>query len=371
MRSPASRPPSPYDDWCNVAEDGLAELRLRDYQPRTAIRTAVTAVPAPAHEVVDAHNHLGRWLAPDWLAPDVAALLRTMDAAQVRTVVNLDGRWGDELQANLDRYDRAHPGRFVTFCHADWSLLARDDGPDLLVEQLRQSAADGAAGLKVWKDLGLEVRDELGMLVLPDDWRLHRLFATAGELGLPVLIHTADPVAFFQPLDRHNERLDELGVHPEWWFGGDGRPTFDELIGALDRLIGECPGTTFIGAHMGCAAEDLARVDAMLTAHPNYVVDTSGRMGELGRQPRATARLIARHPDRVLFGSDAYPLALEDYQLWFRFLETADECFDYSPGEAIPPQGRWQVAALDLAADLLPNLYAGNARRVLGLPASA
>ena len=346
----------------------LEDLRLADFAPRPSVRAPVTSVDRPAHQVIDVHNHLGRWLSAGWMAPDVDAQLALMDAAGVVTVVNLDGRWGDELEANLDRYDRAHPGRFITFCHADWDLLAQGDGAtESLVAQLRASVRAGARGLKVWKDLGLGVRDAGGALVMPDDARLQPLFAEAGVLGVPVLIHTADPIAFFAPLDRHNERLDELGAFPEWWFGRQGLPTFDALIDALDRLVGSCPRTTFIGAHVGCAAEDLARVDAMLTAHPNYVVDLSARMAELGRQPRAARRLVERHPDRVLFGSDAYPASIDDYRVWYRFLETEDECFDYAPGSEVPPQGRWQVSALGLPKALLPDVYAGNARRVLGI----
>ena len=343
------------------------DLHLRDYAPRPAVRTRITEVHHPAHDVIDAHNHLGRWLSKDWMTPDVDELLALLDAAHVSTVVNLDGKWDDELDANLDRYDRAHPGRFITFCQADWSLLLTDDPAPRLVDQLRRSVDTGARGLKIWKDVGLEVRDGSGTLVMPDDERLQPLFAEAGALGVPVLIHTADPIAFFQPLDRHNERVDELAEFPEWWFGGPGRPSFDALIDSLERLVGSCPQTTFIGAHVGCAAEDLARVDAMLTAYPNFVVDLSARMAELGRQPRASKKLIERHPKRVLFGSDAFPVSLEDYHVWYRFLETDDECFDYAPTEEIPPQGRWQVSALDLPKHLLADLYAGNARRVLGL----
>lgn len=345
----------------------LADLRLADFAPRSSARVPVTEVTAPAHEVIDAHNHLGRWLSEDWMTPDVGALLRLMDDAHVRLVVNLDGRWGDELDANLARYDRAHPGRFLTFCQADWRHLARPDAARRLEEDLCRSVDAGARGLKIWKDLGLVVRDGSGTLVLPDDDRLAPMFDTAGELGVPVLIHTADPIAFFAPLDRHNERVDELGHFPEWWFGRPGLPSFDELIDALDRLVGASPSTTFIGAHVGCAAEDLGRVDAMLTAHANYVVDLSARMAELGRQPRAARRLVERHPTRILFGTDAFPATLDDYLVWYRFLETADECFDYAPGEEIPPQGRWQVSALDLPPTLLADVYAGNARRVLGV----
>lgn len=138
------------------------------------------------------------------------------------------------------------------------------------------------------------------------------------------------------------------------------------MIGSLDRLVGSCPGTSFIGAHVGCAAEDLRLVDGLLRRHPNLSIDLGGRMAELGRQPRAARRLVVDHPDRVLFGTDAFPVEDITYPLWFRFCETDDECFDYAPGAAVPPQGRWQVAALDLPPELLAGVYGANARRLLG-----
>ena len=90
----------------------------------------------------------------------------------------------------------------MTFCHVDLRAIGRPGfDAEVLVESLRRSREAGARGLKIWKDLGLGIRDESGRLVLPDDERLAPVFAAAGELGLPVLIHTADPVAFFEPVD--------------------------------------------------------------------------------------------------------------------------------------------------------------------------
>jgi predicted TIM-barrel fold metal-dependent hydrolase len=322
--------------------------------------------------VIDAHNHLGRWLTGDgsWMTPDIATLLDVMDTAGVETIVNLDGRWGDELRQNLDRYDRAHPGRFLTFCHVDWSQLASDDASTASVErlttQLQQSADAGARGVKVWKDVGLEVRDASGRLVSPDDARVVSVLRAAGDLGLPVLIHTADPVAFFEPLTRDNERWDELQVHPEWWFGGKGMPSFGELIASLDRLIGACPGTTFIGAHAGCWAEDVDAVGDMLARHDNWNIDVAGRIGELGRRPRRFRTLVETFPDRVLFGTDCFPITADDYTRHRRFLESSDVGFDYS-GESPPPQGNWTIDGAAIPSELLPALYTGNAQRVLHL----
>ena len=322
--------------------------------------------------MIDAHNHLGRWLSDDgdWLVRDVDQFITMLDAAGVETIVNLDGRWDDELVANIARYDAQHPDRILTFCHIDWSVLSADHDSrstiETLTRQLAASAAAGARGVKVWKDLGLHVQDSFGALVMPDDHRVVAVLQAAGDLGLPVLIHTADPVAFFEPLTQENERWDELQVHPEWWFGGARFPTFVELMHSLDRLIAQCPGTTFIGAHVGCWAEDLDGVGQMLASHPQWNVDIAGRLGELGRRPHAFARLVAAFPDRVLFGTDCFPPTDDDYARHRRFMETADRDFAYS-GDRSPPQGNWTIDGAAIEPRFLPGIYRENASRILRL----
>ena len=351
----------------------LSALPLAAWTPRSSLRARQTSVPRSQVPAIDIHNHLGRWLSDDgdWMIPDVGKLIATMDAHNIEAIVNLDGRWGDELTDNLERYDRGFPGRFHTFCQLDWELLATPGGAEALHESLRESARRGARGLKIWKPLGLSVVDENGVVVLPSDPRVIAVVALAGELELPVLIHTADPMAFFDPLDEHNERLEELVGAPDWWFGDTARfPTFDRLLDAHAELVLACPGTRIVGAHVGCAAEDLDRVERLLETAPNYFVDIAGRMAELGRQPRRTRELIEHFPDRVLFGTDAYPATAEQFELHFRFLESADEAFDYAPGEPIPPQGRWTVSGLELSPEQLALIYRSNAARVLGLPTS-
>jgi predicted TIM-barrel fold metal-dependent hydrolase len=346
----------------------LSSLPLSDYRPRPRLTVASHRVTRARHPAIDAHNHLGRWLSDDgdWVAPDVGRLLALMDEVNVHAIVNLDGRWGAELEANLDRYDRAYPGRFATFCHVDFEEAVRPGFTDRLVDSLRRSAAAGACGLKVWKNLGLGFADERGELLLPDDARLADLWDCAGELRLPVLIHTADPVAFFDPVDGTNERLEELLAHPDWSFCDPRFPRFGRLMDALEAVVANHPRTTFIGAHVGCNAEDLRWVGGMLDRHPNFNVDISARLGELGRQPRAARRLVVSHPDRVLFGTDAFPPDAETYHTHFRFLETDDEHFPYAPWDPVGPQGRWAVSALDLPENVLAAVYHENASRVIG-----
>jgi predicted TIM-barrel fold metal-dependent hydrolase len=237
-------------------------------------------------------------------------------------------------------------------------------------ERLRDSVARGARGLKVWKLLGLRARDPVGRLVTVDDDRLDPLWRAAGELGLPVLIHIADPIAFFGPLDDTNERAEELALHPDWHFWppltapeGAGYPGFDELLDAFDRLLSRHPRVTFIGAHVGCASEDLGLVSGMLARHPNLYVDIAARLGELGRQPNTARRFFLDWSERIVFGTDT-AVDVPSCRLYYRFLETLDDSFDYSP-EPVPPQGRWRISGLGLPDDVLRRVYIENAQRIL------
>jgi predicted TIM-barrel fold metal-dependent hydrolase len=340
--------------------------RLRRFAPRSNLQLSEHTVDAACVPAIDAHAHLGRWLTPDasWMAPDVEALLGLMDEANLVALVNLDGRWDAELDENLARYDHAHPSRFYTFCHLDWGLLEHSDGTERLVRSLERSAQQGARGLKVWKDLGLRVT-VAGRRILPDDPVLSPVWDAAGALGLPVLVHTGDPVAFFQPVDEHNERVEELVSHPSTSLADEGTETLWRLLDSFEAMVAAHPATTFVGAHVGCHVEDLARVSQLLDRYPNLLIDISGRAPELGRQPRAASRLIESHAGRVLFGTDQLPIHREDYGVYFRLLETDDEYFSYAPGRPTPPHGRWQISGLALSHETLEQVYAGNARRLL------
>lgn len=351
---------------------GRGDLRLADWRPEPKLIVPAHPVEGARFAAVDAHNHLGRWLsawvgddAEAWTVPDVGELLDLMDACNIRAIVNLDGRWGAELGANLERYDRAHPGRFATFCHVDWSFAATSgDVGSAAAASLEESVREGAKGIKIWKDLGLHVRDDRGELILPDDRRLTPLWDAAAELEVPVFIHTADPVAFFDPVDERNERYEQLIAYPEWSFADPSFPRFERLIESLENLVGANPSTTFVGVHVGGYAENLSWVARMLDSYSNFHVDIAARVAELGRQPRATRDLIVSHPDRVLFGIDEFPPERENYAIYFRFLETRDEHFPHST-EPVPLMGRWAISGLDLPDDVLRKVYAENALRIV------
>jgi predicted TIM-barrel fold metal-dependent hydrolase len=294
-------------------------------------------------------------------------------------MVNLTGGVGDGLEQTLERFDRAHPGRFLSFTEPSWNAIERDDFPRFQAEQLEKAHELGARGLKLTKTLGLYLRENVttGALVPVDDPRFDPMWETAGSLGLPVAIHVSDPDAFFLPTNRHNERYEELTNHPDWSFYGKDFPTKESLLEARNRVFERHPNTQFVALHVGNRSEDLDDASSCLDRYPNMSVEIGARIGELGRQPRRARRFFESYQDRILFGTDAIPPPLgnetpqqifsdELYQIYFRFLETEDEYFDYAPAP-VPPQGRWRIHGLGLSESILEKVYRDNAARILGL----
>jgi predicted TIM-barrel fold metal-dependent hydrolase len=351
-----------------IENETFPDLPLSQFEPHPCLTTPQTEIHKPRYRAIDAHNHLGGEFGGGWDRRPVSELLDVMDEAGVDALVDLDGGWGEDiLERHLDQFKAIAPERFLHFGGVDWSQWPEhgDRFGEWAAARLREQARRGAQGLKVWKNLGLHVRDQHGERVSVDDPRLDPVWAAAGELHLPVLIHVADPVAFFQPLDRHNERWEELHAHPEWHFPSPPYPPFSAIVEALSRVILRHPGTTFIGAHVGCYAENLDWVGDLLDRAPNFFVDIGARIGELGRQPYSARAFFLEHTDRILFGTDV-PANVESYRLYYRFLESQDEYFNYSRGP-VPDQGRWYIYGLGLPDEVLQQVYAANARRVLGI----
>ncbi len=341
-------------------------MQLTDYRPRSALVTKITPILQPRFPVVDAHNHLGEAFGGSWEKRPASEVLDVLDAAGVRIYVDLDGGFGEHyLHHHLDHFKAVAPERFRIFGGVNWAAWPEQGNRfgEWAAAQLRAQAARGADGLKVWKPFGLQVRDHLGALVPVDDPRLDPLWAAAGELRLPVVVHVADPVAFFDPLDEHNERWEELQAHPDWQFPSPPYPSFESVVTGLANLVARHPGTTFVGAHVGCYSENLAWVSALLDRCPNLYVDIAARISELGRQPYSARRFCLAYADRILFGIDVGP-DLDTYRRYYRFLETDDEYFNYS-GREIPDQGRWCIHGLYLPDDVLQKIYSANAQRIL------
>ena len=365
------------------------DLQLAQFAPRSLLQVAATRVERPRFPVIDLHTHLS-WSATvrSGVATGQAMryfaeprdLLPVMDRKNVRTLVNLTGGSGAGLEETIRRFDRAAPGRFLTLTEPSYGDWLDPRYPQLQADAIGHAKHAGARGLKVLKTLGLYLREHIdsGALVAIDDRRFDPMWEACAGHGLPVFIHTSDPEAFFLPADRNNERYEELSRHPDWSFHGRDFPGNAELLAARDRVIARHPRTTFVLLHVS-NAENLAGVSACLDRYPNTYVDIAARINELGRQPRTTRRFFERYQDRIFFGTDAIPPPAGDetpqqvfgdalYEIYYRFLETEDEYFDYAPA-ATPPQGRWAIYGLGLNDAILEKVYNGNAARLLGLSA--
>lgn len=348
---------------------GLACTRDQDRHEPAPAR------PAGGLRAIDVHTHFG----PEAAERTVALLERH----GIEVAVNLSGRYpGGGLEEQLAAAAR-HPGRIVVFTSPRWSRVLEGAGYGArMAGDLADAARLGARGLKIAKGLGLSIRDQAGRLIAVDDPELDPLFERAGELGLPVAIHTGDPIAFWRRPDSNNERRAELAAHPEWSLFGEDVPTWDQLHAALERRIARHPRTTFIAVHFGNAPEQPERVAAMLERYPNLFIDTAARIPEIGRQPaEAMHRLFITHQDRILFGTDlgvgrvltlgsgggAPPDEAEVERFFassWRYFETADRGFAHPT----PIQGAWTIDGVHLPPAVLTKIYRTNAARLLHLP---
>ncbi len=339
-----------------VSARAAVTLPISDFEPRCSLTLPVHVVERPRFPAIDYHNHLD--------SQDANDVLRIMDACGIEFLVSITMEVGEAGLRQIDRLRSAAPDRFSTIGWMDWSGVERDDFAAVSCDRLERMVEHGACGLKFWKDCGLTVRDATGALLRIDDERLAPIFAKAAELDVPVMFHTADPTAFFQPIDRFNERFEELAAHPDWAWS-DSPVSKRDLLEQRNRVIARHPETQFVGAHLAESGEDLGFLTETLDRLPNLQIDLSARTPELGRQPFRARELFLRYADRIVFGTDLLP-DLDMYRLYFRFLETADEYFEY-PSHA-SRQGRWNIYGLFLPDDVLRKVYRENALRLLGRP---
>jgi len=361
-----------------------APLELSQYEPKSMLQVHETHVERSKFPLIDFHTHIsvsaksekGVALSPErhYLGTP-QELLSVMDRKNIKTMVNLTGGYEKGLVEAVQKYDRAYPGRFLTFTEPSYSHFKEANYPKLQADAIEQAHRDGARGLKILKTLGLYLRENItsGTLVKIDDPRFDPMWDACGQLNMPVAIHISDPVAFFTPTDRFNERFEELNNHPDWSFYDHDFPTNAELLAARNRVIERHPKTIFVTLHFGNFSENLQNVAENLDRYPNMYVDMAARIGELGRQPYTSKKFFDKYQDRILFATDATPHGDEFpqqvfndklYEIYYRFLETDDEYFDYAPAK-VPPQGRWQIYGIQLPDAILQKVYHDNAARLL------
>ncbi len=363
-----------------------ASLDLSQFEPRSMLHVKQTPVTRAKYPIVDVHTHLcfsrksvaGVSLDPErkYLATP-RELLEVMDGKNIAALINLTGGFGSGLEDAIAHFDKAHPGRFFTLTEPCYNRFLEPGYPRIQAEAIAQAQRAGAKGLKILKTLGLHLRENIttGKLVGVDDRRFDPMWDACGQLKMPVAMHVSDPVAFFTPTDRFNERFEELNNHPDWSYYGKDFPSNAEILAARDRMIARHPRTQFLLLHVGNFAEDLEFVSGTLDRFPNTSVETAARLNELGRQPRAARKFFEKYQDRIMIGTDAIPHAENYpqqvfgdklYEIYVRFLETEDEYFDYAPAP-IPPQGRWQIYGIGLPDEILKKVYYQNAERLFGL----
>lgn len=361
-----------------------ARIYLDEYQPKSMLVVPQTHVPRARYPVIDVHSHvsLAFGAAPFGFSPPggtpkpdvervrqrIAQMIPTMDSINLQTMIDLTGGTGDTLKRNISELQKKYEGRFLVCTEPSYARYADANYAKWQGDELHRAKQDGAVGLKVLKSLGLVLRQNIttGPLVKIDDPKFDPMWEAAGGSGLPVFIHIADPDAFFTPIDKYNERYEELQHHPDWSFYGKDYPRKTELLEQRNRVIARHPKTTFVCLHIANHPENLDEVTGWLKRYPNMHCEMAARISELGRQPRRSLKFFDAFQDRIMFGTDAHGPGVDLYRTYYRFLETLDEYFDYS-NNPIPTQGRWKISGVGLPDEILKKVYHNNAARLLGL----
>ncbi len=359
------------------------DIPFHEYDPPSTLVVPENPVPRAKYAFIDVHNH--QWRMPD---QDLAELTAQMDELNMGVMVNLSGRSfrrveddhgnvsyalndGDFLKRAIDNAKQNAPGRFVVFTNVDFSSFGQSDPPEggnwieRAIAQLEEDVANGAQGLKIYKSLGLDLKDGAGERVPVDDERLDPIWARCGELGIPVLIHSGEPAAFWQPKTKDNERLLELMQKPERYRDPEVFASWEQIMGEQHNVFRKHPGTTFINAHLGWMGNDLGRLGRLMDELPNMHTEIGAVLAELGRQPRFAHRWLIKYQDRVMFGKDSW--APSEYPVYFRVLESDDEYLDYYRRR----HAFWKMYGLNLPDEVLKKLYYKNALRIIpGIDAS-
>ncbi len=321
----------------------------------------VSTLVVPEHKIskskfpfIDVHNH--QFSMPTM---DLGTLTAEMDKLNMAVMVNLSGQSGEQIKKSVANIKTNHPKRFIVFANIDFKGIGEDGWSEKAAKQLEEDVKNGANGLKIYKSLGFSVKDNKGNRVTVDDSRLDLIWQKAGELKIPVLIHTADPKSFWDPMDEHNERWLELATHAGRKRADDNPAPFETLIQEQHRMFKKHPKTTFIAAHFGWYPNDLAKLSGLMDAMPNMVVEFGAVIAELGRQPKMAKAFFTKYQDRILFGKDSW--VPSEYATYFRVLETEDEYFPYHKKY----HAFWPMYGMGLSDDILKKIYYKNALRII------
>jgi uncharacterized protein len=330
-------------------------LTIEEYEPKSTLIVPQHPVTRARYPLIDVHNHQDGTMA----AAKLDKLVKDMDSINLQVMVNLSGGYGDKLAAAVKNMKGHYPDRFVVFANIDFSRIDDADYSRRAAAQFEADVKNGAQGLKIFKNFGMDLKDTKGRRIHVDDPRFDGIFEAAGRLQVPVLIHTAEPWAFFQPQDKNNERWLELKQFPSRARPPQKYPAWDTLMDEQHRLFGKHPHTIFINAHLGWLGGNLAELGRLMERYPNMYTEIGAVLAELGRQPKFARQWFLDHQDRVLFGKDIWEPT--EYYCYFRVMETADEYFDYYRKR----HAFWKMYGLDLPDEVLKKLYYKNAMRLI------
>jgi len=231
----------------------------------------------------------------------------------------------------------------------------------------------GAVGIKVWKNIGMSLRDAGGRLVMVDDPRFRPVFDHLAATGVPLLGHQGEPYNCWLPLDRMTTNNDReyFAAHPQYHMAlHPEMPSWEQQMAARDRMLRQHPKLRFVGMHLASEERDVDDIAAFLDRNPGAVVDVAARIGQLQYQSQRdrekVRRFFVRYQDRLLYGTDleqgpgqpGAEMAAEAEKVWraqWRYF-VSDETFGV-PELDTPVQG------LALPREVVDKLYRINAQR--------
>ncbi len=335
-------------------EDTL-KMDFELYDPPSTLVVPENPKTRAKYPFIDVHSH--QWRMD---TQNLDKLVADMDAINLGTMVNLSGRNSEKLKRMVENAkNQGYGNRIVCFSNIEWRSIDEPDWAEETCKQLEYDVKNGSRGLKIYKSQGMRHVDKNGDRIRINDPRLDAVWAKCGELGIPVLIHAADPRPFWQPHDENNERWLELKLRPRRKREADDPAPWETIIAEQHDIFRKHPNTTFINAHMGWFANDLAHLGKLLDEIPNMYVEIGAVIAELGRQPRMANWFFEKYQDRVLFGKDSW--RPEEYPTYFRVLESADEYFPYYKKY----HAYWKMYGLDLPDHILRKLYYKNALKII------
>ncbi|MEX0313498.1 MAG: amidohydrolase family protein [Allomuricauda sp.] len=330
------------------------EMGFEEYNPKSTLVVPENPVKRAKFTFIDVHSHQF-----NMESQDLSELISDMDQMNMGVMVNLSGGSGAGLRAKLKNVNENYPNRFVVFANVDFSGVGTTNWGELAAAQLELDVKSGAKGLKIYKSLGLRYKDTEGNRVAIDDPRLDPVWEKCAALGIPVLIHAADPKSFWDPMDSSNERWLELKTRPRRKRSATNPAPWQQIIDEQHRMFKKHPNTKFINAHMGWYANNLGRLGELMDEMPNMYVGIGAIIAELGRQPRQARQFFIKYQDRILFGKDSWKP--NEFPTYFRVLETADEYFPYYKKY----HAFWAMYGLDLPNEVLKKVYYKNAVKLI------